>query len=172
MRKVILDCDTGHDDAAAITLALASESLDLLGVTTVMGNLPLWQTYRNTRDLITHYDVKQFYVGNQGNFDAMALRLLKEFEKPYSITYDVVLAYLPRKTDPFFETYYTILPEGIESVPPRFAIEYRNKWMIDHSDIVVTYVTHPFGGAAKFKEMAQKKKKTIIEIADYLYAAL
>ena len=57
MRKVILDCDTGHDDAAAITLALASESLDLLGVTTVMGNLPLWQTYRNTRDLIAHYEV-------------------------------------------------------------------------------------------------------------------
>ncbi len=56
MRKVVLDCDTGHDDAAAITLALASDSLDLLGITTVLGNLPLWQTYRNTRDLIAHYD--------------------------------------------------------------------------------------------------------------------
>ena len=53
-------------------------------------------------DLIEHHGAKQFYVGNQGNFDAMALRLLKGFEKPYSITYDVVLAYLPRKTDSFF----------------------------------------------------------------------
>ena len=53
-------------------------------------------------DLIERQGVKHFYVGNQGNFDAMALRLLKEFEKPYSITYDVVLAYLPKKTDPFF----------------------------------------------------------------------
>ena len=42
-------------------------------------------------DLIERQGVKQFYVGNQGNFDAMAVRLLKEFEKLYSITYDVVL---------------------------------------------------------------------------------
>ena len=55
--RVILDCDTGHDDAAAITLCLASEDIELLGVTTVMGNLPLDQTYRNTRDLIAHYKV-------------------------------------------------------------------------------------------------------------------
>lgn len=116
-------------------------------------------------DLIQHQGVKQFYVGNQGNFDAMALRLLKEFEKPYSITYDVVLAYLPKKTEPFFEAYYTILPEGIETVPPRFAIEYRNKWMIEHSDIVVTYVTRNFGGAAKFKKLAEKRNKTMIELS-------
>ena len=115
-------------------------------------------------DLIQHQGVKQFYVGNQGNFDAMALRLLKEFEKPYSITYDVVLAYLPKKTEPFFEAYYTILPEGIETVPPRFAIEYRNKWMIEHSDIVVTYVTRNFGGAAKFKKIAKRKEKTVVEL--------
>ncbi len=55
--RVILDCDTGHDDAAAITLCLASKDIDLLGVTTVMGNLPLEQTYRNTRDLIAHFKV-------------------------------------------------------------------------------------------------------------------
>lgn len=51
---VILDCDTGGDDAAAIALVCASEKFDLLGVTTVMGNLPLDQTYRNTRQLM-HY---------------------------------------------------------------------------------------------------------------------
>ena len=95
----------------------------------------------------------------------MALRLLKGFEKPYSITYDVVLAYLPRKTDPFFETYYTILPEGIKSVPRRFAIDYRNKWMVEHSDVVITYVERPFGGATKYKALAGRKEKTIIELS-------
>ena len=94
----------------------------------------------------------------------MALRLLKEFEKPYSITYDVVLAYLPRKTDPFFEAYYTVLPEGIETVPRRFAIDYRNKWMVEHSDIVITYVERPFGGAAEFKALAEKEGKKIVEL--------
>ena len=116
-------------------------------------------------DLIEHHGVKRFYVGNQGNFDAMALRLLKEFEKPYSITYDVVLAYLLKKTDPFFEAYYTILPEGIETVPRRFAIDYRNKWLVEHSDIVITYVERSFGGAAKFKALAERKGKRIVELA-------
>ena len=116
-------------------------------------------------DLIEHHGVKRFYVGNQGNFDVMALRLLKEFEKPYSITYDVVLAYLPKKTDPFFEAYYTILPEGIEAVPRRFAIDYRNKWLVEHSDIVITYVERSFGGAAKFKALAKREGKRIVELS-------
>ena len=123
-------------------------------------------------DLIEQQGVKKFYVGNQGKFDAMAHSLLSDFEHSHGIQYDVVLAYLPKNTDPFFETYYTILPEGIETVPPRFAIDYRNQWMLDHSDIVITYVTRSFGGAAKFKEAAQKKMKTVIEISNYYSSAL
>ena len=45
MRKVILDCDPGHDDAFAIMLA--AQHLDLLGVTTVGGNGYLPNVTRN-----------------------------------------------------------------------------------------------------------------------------
>ena len=45
---VVLDCDPGHDDALAITLALARPELDVLGITTVGGNAPLAETTRNT----------------------------------------------------------------------------------------------------------------------------
>ena len=44
---VILDCDPGHDDALAITLALARPELEVLGITTVGGNAPLAATTRN-----------------------------------------------------------------------------------------------------------------------------
>lgn len=38
MKKIILDCDPGHDDALAMMLALASPDIDLLAVTTSAGN--------------------------------------------------------------------------------------------------------------------------------------
>ncbi|MBO4538193.1 MAG: nucleoside hydrolase, partial [Erysipelotrichaceae bacterium] len=38
-RKVIIDCDPGHDDAVALLVALAHPELfEILGVTTVAGN--------------------------------------------------------------------------------------------------------------------------------------
>lgn len=49
-------------------------------------------------------------------------------------------------------------------VPRRFAIDKRNRWMIDHSDFVITYVSRSFGGAAKFKEIAEKKNRVVINI--------
>ena len=114
--------------------------------------------------MIERQGVKQFYVGNQGSFDTMARNLLAEFEQTHGISYEIVLAYLPIQEDPLCDADHTLLPEGIETVPPRFAIEYRNKWMIDHSDIVITYVHRSFGGAAKFKELAEKKNKVVIQI--------
>ena len=46
-RRVILDCDPGHDDALAIMLAVADPSIDLIAVTTVAGNVTLEHTTRN-----------------------------------------------------------------------------------------------------------------------------
>ena len=46
-RKIILDCDPGHDDAMAILLCGASPELELLGITTVAGNSYVHNTTRN-----------------------------------------------------------------------------------------------------------------------------
>ncbi|WP_404288355.1 nucleoside hydrolase [Glutamicibacter arilaitensis] len=40
-RKIILDCDPGHDDAVAILLAHGNPQIELLAVTTVVGNQTL-----------------------------------------------------------------------------------------------------------------------------------
>lgn len=98
----------------------------------------------------------------------MAKKELKELTKIYPhIKYSVVLAYMPGKKDEFsYEDYSdTLMPDGIETVPKRFAISYRNKWMIDQSDYVVTYVTNRIAsGAAQFKELAEKRKKIVINL--------
>jgi len=49
-RKIIIDCDPGQDDAVMLLLALASpDELEVLGITTVAGNVPLDLTERNAR---------------------------------------------------------------------------------------------------------------------------
>jgi len=94
--------------------------------------------------------------------------VLRDLQRKHpQIQYAVVLAYLPGKKSEYdFEDYGdTILPEGIERVPLRFAISWRNNWMLRQSDYVITYITHSSGGAAKFAEIALKKGKTIIHLA-------
>ena len=51
-RKIIIDTDPGQDDAVAILLALASPELEVLGITTVAGNVPLALTTRNAQLIV------------------------------------------------------------------------------------------------------------------------
>lgn len=52
--KVILDVDTGTDDAVAIMLAGLSDDIDLIGCTTVWGNSPVENTTDNTLRVLDH----------------------------------------------------------------------------------------------------------------------
>ncbi|HEI8867134.1 TPA: nucleoside hydrolase [Serratia odorifera] len=47
MKKIILDCDPGHDDAIALLLAWGNPEIELLAVTTVVGNQTLEKVTRN-----------------------------------------------------------------------------------------------------------------------------
>ena len=48
-QQLIIDCDTGVDDAVALLLAFASPEFDILGVCTTDGNVSAELTARNTR---------------------------------------------------------------------------------------------------------------------------
>lgn len=52
-RKILLDCDPGHDDAVAMILAWGNPSIELLGVTTVGGNQTLDKVTRNALSVAT-----------------------------------------------------------------------------------------------------------------------
>ena len=116
-------------------------------------------------NLITEKDVKEFYVGHQGQFDNMAYSVLKELKSNYPhIRYIVILAYMP---DSYIKEVYgedTLFPDGLESVPKKYAISKRNEWMIQHSDYAVCYVHKITGGAAKFREKAEKRRLKILDV--------
>lgn len=120
-------------------------------------------------DLIENKNVNMFYVGNHGNFDYMVRRNLKSLKLDYpDINYAVVLAYMPYQKNELYceDDSDTIYPDGLETALPKYSITKRNRWMIDKSDYVVVYITHSWGGAARFKELAEKKGKTVINLLD------
>ena len=107
-----------------------------------------------------------FYVGNHGQYDAIARKVLRELMKEYpQINYAVVLAYMPGKQSEHDDYSDTMLPEGIEAVHPRYAISWRNKWMLRQSEYVVAYVTHTWGGAAQYIRKAKSQGKKIVNTA-------
>ncbi len=54
-RKVVFDCDPGLDDALALLLALASDELDVLAVTTIAGNSTIENTTQNALNLLEFF---------------------------------------------------------------------------------------------------------------------
>lgn len=47
---------------------------------------------------------------------------------------------------------------------PKFAIERRNRWLIDNADYCICYINHTWGGAYKFSRLAKRRGKTVINI--------
>lgn len=118
-------------------------------------------------EIYEKYPDTVFCVSNQGRFDALVLSVFKDMlREGMEPDFCVVLAYHPDMGNvPDVGHEYTLYPEGIERVPKRFAISWRNRWMVERSDVVICYIRHRHGGAAKFLEMAEKKHLKIINLA-------
>ena len=128
---------------------------------TIKGNL-----YAAIEQLIVEHGIETFYVGNQGHFDFYARAALRQLQKKYPrICYAVVLAYMPGEVCEYdADRSDTMLPEGIEEVHPRYAIDWRNRWMLRQSQYVICYIHHHWGGAAKYAQTAQRQGKTVINL--------
>ena len=117
--------------------------------------------------LIIYKGVDNFYVGNQGNFDKMVIKILGELSKKYcNIKYNVVLAYMPGKrgAGEKLEIPNSIYPEGLEKCPPRAAIKKRNLWMLKKSQVVVCAVKSSIGNSAEMMALAQRQGKYVVNI--------
>jgi len=109
--------------------------------------------------------VDTFYVGNQGQFDAMVRNSLKSLQIQYPhIRFSVVLAYLPIQESKYADLSNTMYPE-IEG-HPKFAIERRNRWMVSQADFCLCYVNCSWGGAYKFACIAKRRGLTVINLGN------
>lgn len=124
--------------------------------------------YSEIEKHITQFNIATFYVGGYGSFDRMSVVILNEIKRKYPYINIVhVLAYLPiEKTNEYKTSLYssTIYPNGLEIVPQKFAITYRNRWIVEQSDCLITYVRTSYGGAYKALQYAKRKGKKIVNL--------
>ena len=125
------------------------------------------EALRNVIEGLIGQGVEHFLVGHQGRFDGMVRKCLKSLQEQYPhIHYSVVLAYLPTERQEYEDYTDTMYPEGIESVHPKYAIDWRNRYLVEAADICVCYIDHTWGGAYKFVRLAKKQGKRIINFGN------
>ena len=119
----------------------------------------------HTVETLLQRGATQFYLGGYGGFDRMAaaaVQCAKQGNRPAESI--LVLSYLDRNIST--ELYDSSVYPPLENVPKRFAIVRRNRWIVDHADIIVAYVLHDWGGAAEMLRYAVRRQKEIIRYRD------
>lgn len=120
---------------------------------------------RNIIEDLINKGANEFLLGGYGTFDLIAAHTIKALKFKYPHILSVyVTPYINREWDR--KLYDCSEYPPIENTPKRYAILKRNKWMIDNSDILVAYVSHSWGGAAKTLEYAHRKNIEIMNIAE------
>ena len=112
------------------------------------------------------------YLGAYGDFDSLAYDCCKRYKENHPnvslifITPYMTAEYQQRHLKYQRLRYDDIIYPEIEDKPLKFAITYRNKWMVDQADYVICGITHTWGGAYKTYQYAKKKKKYIYNVTD------
>lgn len=113
------------------------------------------------------------YLGGYGGFDGFAYDCCKKYKETHPkvslvfVTPYLTVEYQKNHLDYQQTRYDSILYPEIEDKLPRFAISYRNKYMVENADYVVAYVSHDWGGAYTTYKHAKRKGKEIFDLADF-----
>lgn len=115
-------------------------------------------------------DEAVFYFGGYGAFDDFAYRCCKKYKKLHPnaalvyITPYITLEYQKTHLKEISRNYDNVLYPDIENKPLKFAITYRNKWMVKQSDLVIVHVSRSIGGAYAAYQYALKSGKRVINL--------
>ena len=113
-----------------------------------------------------------FYTGGMGEFDAMcgaAVRQLKRHFPEKKICLYLVCPYMTTSINR--DAYYlkeqyddVLIPSELMGCHYKSAITQRNRWLVDHSDTIITYVKRDYGGACTTKKYAERKGLIVINL--------
>ena len=112
-----------------------------------------------------------FYTGAMGEFDSLFSSAVRKVKKTYpKIKLICVKPYFTNDLNingEYYSALYddVIIPDELADIHPKAAIKYRNRWMIDHSDIILIYTKRTYGGAYEARRYAERIGKEIVYIS-------
>lgn len=116
------------------------------------------------QQLIEQECVQTFYIGHQGNFDSLVYTVLQELASVYSkLSFYVVLAHWPIH-EANLDLSNCIYITDIDEVDLHQATFRRNHYMLEWSDIVITYAANHDSDTAFWAAQARQMGKRVIEI--------
>ena len=113
------------------------------------------------------------YLGGYGGFDDFAYRCCRKYKDKHPNTSLVFVApyitleYQRNHLKFQQDLYDSIIYPEIERIPKRYAIAYRNRYMVETADCVIAYVSHTWGGAYSTYKYAKRRGKEIFNLADF-----
>lgn len=129
---LLIDCDPGHDDAIAIMIALASEKIELKGITTVGGNQTVEKTTNNALKILELFNRTDVPVAM-----GKSRTLFKEVEVADGIHGDSGMD-------------GPVLPEPVTKAVDQNAIDFIADILRESTEQVVVAVTGPCTNIATF----------------------
>ena len=127
--------------------------------------------------LIHEHEYVEFMVGRDGDFDQLATSAVKRAQHSYAEHRCDITWVMPYEKAEYtknaedFKKYYDyvmICPES-EKVHYKQAIQVRNRWIVDKSDLTVFWVENNSGGAYVTMRYAEQCGKEKINIADTMF---
>lgn len=115
----------------------------------------------------------EFYLGNYGGFDKFCYNCCREYKtKNEKSSLVFVTPYIDSgyhaRLKSASESYDLIIYPEIESKPKRFAIVYRNRFMVESADVIICYIKRNRGGAYQAVKYAKRLGRTIINLAEII----
>lgn len=111
-----------------------------------------------------------FLIGRNGEFDEFAASVIKSVRKRLGFENCDLTLVLPYEVSGIsdYEKYYDgiLIPDMMYGIYPRAAITFRNRWMIERSDLVITYVERAKGGAYTASKYAERLGKRVINLCN------
>lgn len=126
------------------------------------------------RDLLREREYVEFLVGREGDFDLLASSCIRRIVREYGNGSASLILVLPYPKSEIYKNkteylrYYDEIELCESSANAHFksAIRQRNNHMVDRSDLVICYIRHESGGAARAVRYAGKQEKRIINLAE------